>query len=251
MRCRLVQSALRGVPRRLTCLVVAWSLALGVTIGLNADEPSPGSASQNPVPEKPAWRPYSAGPLAAADYAAPVPVPLTQEDGAVIRGFTTTEFQTEFLYRFKLADGVYRLTATEFTFIAAAVPGQSWLAEPDNGRLLDHEQGHFDITELFVRRANREIAKVVRAGDLQGMGATEKEAQEKMREQARTTLQPFLEEWRVEQRRYDRETLHGNDSSAQQEWRRKLNAELAETASKPKPAAAPARNPKTRRKPRN
>lgn len=78
----------------------------------------------------------------------------------------------------------------------------------DNGRnLLEHEQVHFDLTELWVRRI-RDKFKALPAVCKNPGGA---QVFEKV-------IADMERDWREEQKKYDKETDHGVDPSRQRAW---------------------------------
>ena len=82
-------------------------------------------------------------------------------------------------------------------------------------QLLEHEQLHFDIAELTARKIRARFADFKNA--CAEAGGTEPIQQ--MIAQADRELQD-------EQQRYDRETGHGINARVQDQWRRKIRAQL-------------------------
>lgn len=96
-------------------------------------------------------------------------------------------------------------------------------SEKDVHRLLDHEQGHFDIMEIVVRKANARVQAI------RGLGRTPEEAQRKAEQllnKESDALQKEMEDWTS---RYEYETRNGAMKLVQQRWRDLLNQELATT----------------------
>lgn len=107
-----------------------------------------------------------------------------------------------------------------FRAVSAFLPDQSWvknslLARPVEADLaLQHEQTHFDLSEVHVRKARRLL----------------RELQQPCRnstEQFDALVAPILKEDAETQRRYDRETSHGRDLQAQARWDRDVRDQLA------------------------
>jgi hypothetical protein len=84
-----------------------------------------------------------------------------------------------------------------------------------DSQLLEHEQIHFDIAEVTVRKIKARFADFKNA--CAEAGGTEPIQQ--MVSQADRELQ-------VEQQRYDRETAHGINARAQDQWKRRIQALL-------------------------
>lgn len=101
-------------------------------------------------------------------------------------------------------------------------------------QLLEHEQLHFDLTELAVRRIRERFDKLKDAcGE---PGGTE-------------GLQPAIaqidRELQEEQSRYDRETNHGTNPVAQDQWKRRIRQQLGQPFSPVSPQPAPSQRPQT------
>ena len=82
-------------------------------------------------------------------------------------------------------------------------------------QLLEHEQLHFDIAEVAARKIRARFEALKDAcGDPGGTGALQQVVADADRD---------LQE---EQQRYDRETSHGVDARAQDQWKRRIRALL-------------------------
>ncbi|MEO5742874.1 MAG: DUF922 domain-containing protein, partial [Vicinamibacterales bacterium] len=82
-------------------------------------------------------------------------------------------------------------------------------------QLLDHEQLHFDIAEVMVRKIRARFEGFKNAcADAGGTDPIQQIVADADRE------------FQEEQQRYDRETSHGVDARAQQQWKRKVGALL-------------------------
>lgn len=90
----------------------------------------------------------------------------------------------------------------------------SWAKDyAKSDRLLQHEQTHFNITELFARKIRKELTET-----------------EYVPGKFKTTLDAiyakYEEEWKNYQRVYDKQTNQGINQKAQKEWDKKINDEL-------------------------
>lgn len=90
--------------------------------------------------------------------------------------------------------------------------------------MLDHEQGHFDITEVYARKM-RAIATL---GTSESATASTQAdalavADAKLQASVMTPLQDLRSEETALQTQYDSETDHSQNASAQSEWRTKIN----------------------------
>ena len=101
-------------------------------------------------------------------------------------------------------------------------PKLSWSRSPEqSGYILQHEQLHFDITELYARLFRKRLSENVKtARDIQKIN---------------TIGKVIMRDWDMEQHAYDRETDHSMNEEKQAEWafhvKERLDA-LKEFASK-------------------
>jgi hypothetical protein len=82
-------------------------------------------------------------------------------------------------------------------------------------QLLEHEQLHFDIAEVVVRKIRARFAGFTNAC-AEGGGT----------EQIQQMIVEADRELQEEQQRYDRETSHGLNARAQEQWKRRIRALL-------------------------
>jgi hypothetical protein len=112
-------------------------------------------------------------------------------------------------------------TGERFQFLALAgfLPHDSWvrpevLADKGQGdRTLRHEQTHFDLTEVFTRRLRKAFSDLYQPcrrpdGDLDALASQ------------------YIRQEKAEQQRYDTETRHGLDATAQAAWDRQVASDL-------------------------
>jgi hypothetical protein len=99
-----------------------------------------------------------------------------------------------------------------YTVDAYFIPEQSWYRSRSSS-LLAHEQLHFDIAELYARKARKKIS------ELRQMGITD--VHEYNRE-----IKRILQESNKVDARYDHNTLHGSIGSRQKKWEAEIHQEL-------------------------
>lgn len=128
-----------------------------------------------------------------------VPVPNSSESAM-------TASSVEFSYFTRGNQVSWEVTAKYF-------PKLSWSKRSDQSDyILQHEQGHFDITELYARMFRKQLAENIRsAKDVPKMSAISRE---------------ILKDWDKEESAYDKETRHSLDSTRQKEWLTKLQQRL-------------------------
>ncbi len=202
-------------------------LAPFVLLGLGALTLGPGVAQTPPaVSESPEllWR--ADRPLGWEDFwGSPPPTSLRETESAKIwiglTYFVTWEISFDPVRR----EWVARLV--RFSTQAYMDRARSW-ALPDHRQpeLLRHEQGHFDILEVFRRWLEKDFQRWL--GKPVG-GATREDAE---RELGRRLEEVYLRIWAAHeacQAQYDEETRHGQDLGQQDAWARRIALWLGES----------------------
>ncbi len=110
----------------------------------------------------------------------------------------------------------YQLKATSEGFsdsvVAVFYPGESWVRRPTESGLI-HEQGHFDITEIFARRLRKRLQEFVpKRGDLN--------------HQLNLLYNETESERDAMEILYDKETRHSVDVVRQERWNVRIRNEL-------------------------
>jgi hypothetical protein len=85
---------------------------------------------------------------------------------------------------------------------------------------LAHEQGHFDLTQVYAQRLRGRLAS------LTVEAASAAEAERALRTEVEHAYRELSAEHAQAQRRYDRETNHGHRAGAQSNWVARVKAEL-------------------------
>jgi hypothetical protein len=187
--------------------------------------------------EETSLRPYSDGPLTMADYqqAVPNPRPVVHNVWLAASTWTGTRFTTRYEWHSdKKGEVDARLTRVEV--VASVDRAKSWYADRDLKRLLDHEQGHFDLTELYARRAQKKFNEIVKGAGITAHAADEKSAANEIDRQVKRVMDDYLDAEKTAQIEYDKVTHHGMFPGPQSEQRSFQQAALQEIG-----AVAPAR----------
>jgi hypothetical protein len=94
-------------------------------------------------------------------------------------------------------------------------PKLSWsIKNKQSDYILQHEQLHFDITELYARLMRKRLTEEIKsAKDYQKLNVIGKDV---------------LKKWQTEQNTYDRETRHSVDSVSQKRWNELIQKRLDE-----------------------
>ncbi|WP_217363259.1 DUF922 domain-containing protein [Winogradskyella undariae] len=92
-------------------------------------------------------------------------------------------------------------------------PNKSWyLKDKSNTYILNHEQLHFDITELYARQFRQKLAKL--------------EVNKNVKAQMKRLHAAINEELNETQQRYDMQTNHSLNVKMQKEWNTNIQKEL-------------------------
>jgi hypothetical protein len=201
------------------------SVAL-VLIALTSD---PGT----PVHGADGLRSYADGPLAPADFKAAVPDPQPVKDGVKLRAMTDVEIHYSTRYRWEGTTlGEVSAWLTRFDCESVLMRDKCWNKEPDDLRLLDHEQGHFDISEINARKAQQQFKQLIADKTLIGHGADERSAMANLDKQVHDEMQKLFDREQAEQIEYDSATRHGRDFAAQAKQRAAIDKLLKEAEPK-------------------
>ena len=186
---------------RIQQALTAASLALALTVVGHA-----AAADQT--------RPYDDGPLQEDDFRGKPP------ETSTAAAKTVTQFAFEFTYRYKTTARLTTATLDQITITACIRRDQSWNRYPDDKRLMDHEQGHADISQIYCLKARHGFRKKLAKGS--GVSATASslsEAAAALDREVRKEMAVFEEAARDADAEYDRHTANGLGGK-QAEWRR-------------------------------
>ncbi len=210
--------------KRLQKLVVLGLVAAGAAPAVRAQVPAPSAA---PAPEVPGivWR--ADRPLTWADFQGPVDPTAPATTGA------STSATLIWAYHYALErDGTactYRITQ----MIAAATfdPQSSWVRPGAEGAsLLRHEQGHFDLTEVHKLMFDALARRLTGTSRRCEPGSTSAEVRLQVQALVEPLQRSLLHQLAELEQRYDDETDHGLDDSAQQAWTVRIQRALASGA---------------------
>jgi len=163
-----------------------------------------------------ATRSYSEGPLKLDYFQASPP-----SDTGGLDAVTTSDIRFNYNYQARITRGRASAYATELTIDAVVIPSKSWIRLRSDARLMDHEQGHFDITYIAALRARLEAAKLAKKGQrFIATGASPEAAIDLLGQKVQRFVQPFIDAAKARQREYDVLTKHGRVRTAQADQRR-------------------------------
>jgi hypothetical protein len=108
---------------------------------------------------------------------------------------------------------VYKDDVLSFKYASFFTRSKSWLKFKDDTTLLNHEQGHFDINELFTRK----LKKAFKAYSFNRATVTK---------DLEAIFEKIWEEEKAYNELYDKETAHSRNRAKQMEWYKTIAAEL-------------------------
>ena len=108
------------------------------------------------------------------------------------------------------------------TVTNTVVPAVSWVDRGrQNSATLSHEQGHFDLNEVYRRKLQAALAPLTAEGD------TADAAKQALQALIDAASQEILSQLAHTQASYDQETRHGTDLQVQAAWDKRIGACLA------------------------
>ena len=113
----------------------------------------------------------------------------------------------------KITAKPYKIKNTIYYEVAALfLKNKSW-SRDQSSTLLEHEQLHFDIAELYARKIRQKVSELNRR-DVKDLAVYN------------TEVKKILDESNQVDWNYDIQTLHGALPKKQEEWKRKVSDEL-------------------------
>jgi hypothetical protein len=109
----------------------------------------------------------------------------------------------------------YRAGVVHYTIHSGFVPERSWGRHKDDW-ILAHEQGHFDLAEIYARRLYRAFQQY-------------RFNAKTFRQDLNRLYEHIMKEKDDAQRAYDRETDHSRNREEQEAWLKKIRGWLEET----------------------
>jgi hypothetical protein len=182
----------------------------------------------NPDSKKPAkLRRYADGPLTVEDFAGKPPEKSPINMG--VEMVANTDCKIRYEYRSTVeqrAPDLWTARITSFTCTAVVEPAKCWTTAPESLRVLDHEQGHFDLAEIAARRTQQHFAGLVSNRKVVANGRDGRAAERMLNQQIKKAMQEVYDSLATAQKTYDEETRHGTAILAQSGHRAWQRAEL-------------------------
>ena len=152
------------------------------------------------------------------------PPPQAQEmiEAAQIHMTIRRQLQLIMEYDCRLRQWTAIIETPSLTVTNAMIPSSSWVDRSgQNSATLNHEQGHFDLNEVYRRKFQAALVP------LTAQGATADDAEQALRALVDAVSESVLSWLADAQARYDRETRHGTDPQAQAAWDKRIDTWLA------------------------
>jgi hypothetical protein len=158
---------------------------------------------------------------------------------------TTASLVWSYRYTIALSDSACSYTIAEIHSGAKFHTDTSWVRPGHRtAAVLQHEQRHFDIAQIFHVRFDDAVAGLVGSSHACSGRNQRRAAEDAERSIARNIGSIYDEIWRnyeAEQQTYDRETGHGTDAAAQARWSQDIESRLLRASVTSDPAV-PVRN---------
>jgi hypothetical protein len=164
----------------------------------------------------------AARPLQWGDFLGAVPAHAGPERIAE----SNTSISWTYRYEVGWQQGACTFRITSIESAAGFHPDGSWVRpEHRTAAVLEHEQGHFDITRIYQQKfaaATRELVGISRDCGSGGRTRGTRSAEREIDRLAGSVYDAVWQEYREEQDAYDTETQHGIDSNAQSRWTNRI-----------------------------
>ena len=210
---------LRSSAYSAVCLSALIALTLSLLTGQLCGE--------EPAKDKP--RRFADGPLTPDDFKMAAPNPAPNDAGIPMVAMTYAELRYSFHYRWEDKNGRATAWPADVDLFAALDRARSWNTQPQSARILDHEQGHFDIAEIQARLGVEKLNKALAERKYIGRGKTEVEARADLEKQLKKEFDALVAQLLTAQTDYDHATQHGLATAAQAEARKAQKEQLEET----------------------
>lgn len=174
--------------------------------------------SDSEIDENSPARRYSEGRLVLTDFDMEPP-----EERDSLDAMLATQVRIHFDYRCKYGrryGGGAKAELTRLDVFAVVRPKESWIATPEDHRLVDHEQGHFDIAQIAALSARLHMHEQWQAGKLKVRADDSESAIKKLRDAIQAEMKPFYDKLKKAQQQYDDVTSHGRRFRAQRDQRK-------------------------------
>ena len=152
--------------------------------------------------------------------------PQTKSILSKLDAYSMTVMRYEMDYKYTVRNSRWTIRLRALRIFATFDRMKSWNQKPFDDELLDHEQGHFDITQVAALAAQREIAEKLKKRRVSGQGRSKTQAMKRLRTKIDVLLQRNVAQLPNLHRDYDRVTRSGLDTKQQTAQRRNQKQQL-------------------------
>jgi hypothetical protein len=170
---------------------------------------------------------YTNGPLTPDEYP---PKPSNAPEGFGARTDSQLRYHVDFEYIYNSTSVTCQ--STNLIVYAVFEPKSSWADPQRIADLLDHEQGHFDITHKHALLANAALTAKAKRKQFKATASNAERARAGLAKRIEAEIEKFAERGVAENKAYDEATRHGALTEAQKEWRERQKKELRELQEK-------------------
>jgi len=203
----------------------SWFLCLSVIVLSSALRAA--AAVDDPAEEKPTTVRYGERPLKGTDFLAPVPNERPVENPRA-EAYSHTEVQFTFNYRATRRGGKFRAQLKDIQFFSIFVCEKSWNALPNDSQLLDHHEGHFDITQIATLQLQIAWREKTAQEKMVGEGKDEQSAVGDLEKKIKEELHGLDATLQREHQYFDEGTRYGTDPEKEMVARKRQKKRLAE-----------------------
>ncbi len=169
------------------------------------------------------------------DFQAAVPEELPKgepPDELPIMAYSHTVVSYRFEAQTSKVRGKYRAQLKQITFTAVFDRTKSWNALPEDRRLLEHHQGHFDLARIGAYQAEADITERMRRdrAAFQAESATAQGALDELDKKIAHACRALEEEFKREHEYFDVRTRYGTLEDLEREERAKQQERLRKHA---------------------
>ena len=181
-----------------------------------------------PSDKKPKVRKYDEGPLSSEDFQGQRPENVSTDE-AKHDAFIRTQVQYEFRYGYETNGKTTTMKLQSIDTFAVVDQSNSWNLRKDDAELLDHEQGHFDLTHATALRIKLELQNGIKTKQpLESKGDSEKAAAKELDRKIMNIVDRISKDEIKVQLEYDRLTEHGRLAEPQAELRKQQKETIAD-----------------------
>lgn len=152
--------------------------------------------------------------------------------------YTATELRYDCRYRLVRRDRTWTAWLTQLDAVAVLKRDECWILRKEDRRLMDHEQGHFDLAQIWAERAEAGIKTAIERGELRESRATEQAAIDALQAAIDRKMETYRQGLVAADRDYDQVTRYGTLAGQQAEQRGR-HTELLRASAAPSVPANP------------